>query len=89
MADCQSCSEQVADAALSHSAKAGEQGKTDSDYSDTGLLYLIHPDGNFILAFSADTNVSNIVDTLAEQAKDYKALNPGWHGPKAIKERHA
>ena len=83
------CNAQVADAALSHSAKAGEQGKDDSDYSDTGLLYLIHPDGNFILQFSAETDAASIVDTIAEQAKDYKALNPGWHGPKAIKERHA
>lgn len=80
---------QVADAALSHSAKAGEQGKTDSDYGDTGLLYLVHPDGNIILQFSADTDTSSIVDTIAEQAKDYKATHPGWHGPKAVKERRA
>lgn len=74
---------------MSHSAKAGEQGKTDSDYGDTGLLYLVHPDGNIILQFSADTDTSSIVDTIAEQAKDYKATHPGWHGPKAVKERRA
>ena len=59
---------------------------TKDDQSD---LYFVNPEGEFIASYGPDAAPKTIGREWAEIIKAYKLSHPSWHGPKAVKQRHA
>lgn len=68
-------------------AKSTDKPTDEKINAHEGVFYLVSPDGDFKKAFGHDEDSTAIALVIAQQVKEYKSRNPGWHGPKSIKKR--
>ena len=67
----------------------GLQGSGASGDEVAHTCFLVNPEGELLASFGDDDTVINTSDAVASHIGNYKLHHPSWHGPKAIKVRHA
>ncbi|CAK0738483.1 hypothetical protein CVIRNUC_001049 [Coccomyxa viridis] len=53
------------------------------------IVHLIGPEGEVLIQYEAAARPDQVGQSIADEMADYKRKNPAWHGPKAVKGRHA